>query len=54
MNGGDIVTDLRGKKALITGGAMGIGLAAAKRLVQAGCPVTIWGFDGAAMENAAR
>jgi NAD(P)-dependent dehydrogenase (short-subunit alcohol dehydrogenase family) len=33
--------DLFGKNAFITGGAMGIGLAMAKRCLQAGCAVTI-------------
>ena len=33
--------DLFGKNAVITGGAMGIGLAMAKRLLQTGCSVTI-------------
>jgi len=34
--------DLRGKNAVVTGGAMGIGLAVCRRLVKEGCGVTIW------------
>ena len=34
--------NLRGKCAVVTGGAMGIGLATAKRLVKEGCSVTVW------------
>lgn len=44
--------NLSGKKAVITGGAMGIGQATAKRLLQAGCSVTIWDFDEDALKNA--
>ncbi len=34
--------NLKGKKAIVTGGAMGIGLAVCRRLVKEGCEVTIW------------
>ncbi|MEZ4551765.1 MAG: SDR family NAD(P)-dependent oxidoreductase [Desulfobacterales bacterium] len=34
--------NLQGKKAIVTGGAMGIGLATCRRLVREGCAVTIW------------
>jgi all-trans-retinol dehydrogenase (NAD+) len=44
--------DLRGKKAIVTGGAMGIGLATAKRLVKEGCDVTIWDMNEEAMASA--
>ncbi|MGE5682966.1 MAG: SDR family NAD(P)-dependent oxidoreductase [Bacillota bacterium] len=37
--------DLGSKSALITGGAMGIGLATVKRLLKAGCQVTIWDIN---------
>lgn len=33
---------LQGKKVIVTGGAMGIGLATCRRLVREGCDVTIW------------
>jgi all-trans-retinol dehydrogenase (NAD+) len=33
---------LKGKKVIVTGGAMGIGLATCRRLVREGCIVTIW------------
>lgn len=46
--------DLYGKKALITGGAMGIGLATARRLVKEGCTITIWDLNEAAMQDAAK
>ncbi len=36
---------LKGKTAIITGGAMGIGLATSRRLVQEGCLVTIWDLN---------
>jgi 2-keto-3-deoxy-L-fuconate dehydrogenase len=44
--------DLRGKSAVVTGGAMGIGLATSKRLVREGCSVTIWDLNAAALEDA--
>ncbi len=34
--------NLQGKNAVVTGGAMGIGLAVCRRLVREGCGVTIW------------
>jgi all-trans-retinol dehydrogenase (NAD+) len=44
--------DLRGKGAVVTGGAMGIGLATSKRLVREGCAVTIWDLNASALEGA--
>jgi all-trans-retinol dehydrogenase (NAD+) len=41
---------LKGKKALVTGGAMGIGLSTVKRLLAEGCDVTIWDLDAAALK----
>ncbi len=46
------MTNLKGKKAIVTGGAMGIGLAVCKRLVNEGCEVTIWDLNEQAMEAA--
>ena len=46
------MTQLSGKKALVTGAAMGIGLATCKRLVKEGCDVTIWDMNEEAMLDA--
>ncbi|EPG75419.1 KR domain protein [Leptospira fainei serovar Hurstbridge str. BUT 6] len=43
---------LKGKNAIVTGGAMGIGLATAHRLVNEGCNVTIWDFNKEALAKA--
>ncbi len=40
-----MVTQLKGKKVIVTGGAMGIGLAVCKRLIAEGCDVTILHSD---------
>ncbi len=44
--------ELSGKKAIVTGGAMGIGLATCKRLLKEQCDVTIWDMNEAALEDA--
>ncbi|MFH0988395.1 MAG: SDR family NAD(P)-dependent oxidoreductase [bacterium] len=44
--------NLQARTALITGGAMGIGLATAKRLLREGCTVTIWDLNHQALEAA--
>ncbi|MEW6078655.1 MAG: SDR family NAD(P)-dependent oxidoreductase [Thermodesulfobacteriota bacterium] len=43
---------LEGRKAIVTGGAMGIGLATARRLLAQGCDVTIWDMNRDALEKA--
>ncbi|MEO8203591.1 MAG: short-chain dehydrogenase/reductase [Betaproteobacteria bacterium] len=45
--------DLKGKRALVTGGSKGIGLASAQVLAEEGCSVMIASRDGAALEAAA-
>lgn len=45
--------DLNGRLAVITGGAQGIGYAAAQRFVESGARVILWDRDGAAAEQAA-
>ena len=44
--------ELKGKCAIVTGGAMGIGLATTKRLLNAGCKVTIWDLNESALNQA--
>lgn len=47
--------DLKGQVAVITGGAQGIGLAVAERMVASGARVVLWDQDGAmAAESAAK
>ncbi|MFW5785655.1 MAG: SDR family NAD(P)-dependent oxidoreductase [bacterium] len=46
--------DLRNKRAILTGGARGIGLAVARRLLERGALVSIWDIDPGALEQAAR
>src|SRR5262252_9845771 len=44
--------DFNGRSAVITGGAMGIGLAIAQRLVQSGGRVSLWDRDTDALDKA--
>ncbi|TIU20711.1 MAG: SDR family NAD(P)-dependent oxidoreductase, partial [Mesorhizobium sp.] len=44
--------DLSGRVAVVTGGAQGIGLAVARRLLSSGASVAIWDIDQAAMTSA--
>ncbi|TIP52817.1 MAG: SDR family oxidoreductase [Mesorhizobium sp.] len=44
--------DLSGRVAVVTGGAQGIGLAVARRLLSSGASVAIWDVDQAAMAKA--
>lgn len=43
---------INGLKAVVTGGAMGIGLATVKRLLEQGCTVTIWDLQEKAIKEA--
>ncbi len=45
--------DLHGHAAVVTGGGSGIGLACARRLLQSGAQVEIWGRDAAKLAAAA-
>ena len=44
--------DLKGRVAVITGGAQGIGYAAAERLLQSGASVVLWDIDAARLAEA--
>ena len=44
--------NLNERKAVVTGGAMGIGFETTRRLLKEGVDVTIWDMNTSAMENA--
>ena len=44
--------DLKGRVAVITGGAQGIGLAAAERMLNSGASVVLWDIDAARLAQA--
>lgn len=46
--------DLQGRTAIVTGGAKGIGLATAERMLESGAAVSLWDLDGDALEDAAK
>ena len=46
--------DLRGRGAVVTGGARGIGYACAERLRDSGAKVSLWDMDGAVLAEAAK
>jgi len=46
--------DLKDRVAIITGGARGIGYAAAERALRSGAQVVLWDIDGARVESAVR
>jgi len=43
---------IKNRKAIVTGGAMGIGLATARFLLEEGCDVTIWDMNQSALDQA--
>jgi 3-oxoacyl-[acyl-carrier protein] reductase len=46
--------DLHGRNAVVTGGARGIGLAIAQRLLASGASVSLWDLDAEALQSAAK
>ena len=44
--------DLTGRVAIITGGARGIGYAAAQRMLSSGATVVLWDMDGGKLDEA--
>ncbi|HEX9462389.1 MAG TPA: SDR family NAD(P)-dependent oxidoreductase [Alphaproteobacteria bacterium] len=46
--------DLDGRKAVVTGGARGIGLAIAERLIKSGAEVSLWDLDAPALDAAVK
>jgi 3-oxoacyl-[acyl-carrier protein] reductase len=46
--------DLKGRNAVVTGGAAGIGLAIAQRLAASGARVSLWDRDGKSLAESAR
>lgn len=46
--------DLKGRRAVVTGGAQGIGRAVAERLLRSGAAVCLWDFDAALGQAAAK
>ena len=43
--------DLKNKRAVVTGGAQGFGLAITKRFIESGARVAIWDKDEIALQN---
>ena len=46
--------DMRGRHAVITGGAAGLGLAIAQRMIASGATITLWDRDAKALEAACK
>ena len=45
--------DLKGRTAIVTGGARGIGFATAQKMLASGAAVALWDIDAAALDKAA-
>ena len=43
--------DLKGRRAIVTGGAQGIGLSVARRLLASGAAVSIWDRDAELLDR---
>ncbi|MCK5366474.1 MAG: SDR family NAD(P)-dependent oxidoreductase, partial [Gammaproteobacteria bacterium] len=43
--------DLKGRRAIVTGGAQGIGLSVARRLLDSGAAVSLWDRDAELLEQ---
>ena len=48
-----VTHDYRGRSAVITGGARGIGLAAARRFHESGAKISLWDMDGERLDEVA-
>src|SRR5574343_1736530 len=46
--------DMKGRHAVVTGGAAGLGFAIAQRMLASGATVTLWDRDQAALEGAGK
>jgi len=46
--------DLKGQRAIVTGGSRGMGRAIAQRLLQSGAKVTVWALEDAALQDSRR
>ena len=46
--------DLKGRRAIVTGGAQGIGYAISERLLRSGATVRLWDIDAARLDEACR
>ena len=46
--------DLQGRTAIVTGGAKGIGLATAERMLESGAAVSLWDLDASGLAEAAQ
>jgi 3-oxoacyl-[acyl-carrier protein] reductase len=44
--------DMKGRHAVVTGGASGLGFAMVERLLRSGAQVTVWDYDTAGMVKA--